>query len=444
MAWSKNGTPHTLSGTSDTITISDLTASKFNQFVYHVLPSGTINNYLAFDNDTTASNYAIRYNYNGGTDTAGANTLQYFNVNNADELVVVYTCNISGEEKLSIAFSVDVKTAGATNAPGRAEFTSKWVTTSGQFSRADVKNTQSGDFATGSNLTALNGDTTEVAVLPTNLQSGSRFEATDTRKIYYTSGFDNSGCKAYYNFEQTSGNLINQATTGNGFSDGLGSSADGTAISDPLYSQTGKIGNAISFDGGFEGAADGFQLGASTSQWNFLHNGSDWTVAFWLKLNATDHGQFQDILVTRPGDQGAGIGLCIYMDDGGANDHKMRISISNGTTQLRLNSSNSYIPKNTTTWYHYVITHTGSSDTINLYRDGGNNESNSTSFTPSVSNASNSLRLAGFGTGSGVYGINGLIDEFLIFDRVLTADEISYLYNSGTGRIVTQFWTEEA
>ena len=180
MAWARNGTPSTLSSSGDTITISDLSERKFNQFLYHVIPSGTINNYLAFDNDTTASNYAIRYNYNGGTDSTASNTLQYFNVNNADELVVVYTCNISGEEKLSIALSVDVATTGATTAPSRAEFTSKWVTTSGQFSRADVINTQTGDYTTGSNLTALTGDETETVTL----QNGTIFEETDTNKAY--------------------------------------------------------------------------------------------------------------------------------------------------------------------------------------------------------------------------------------------------------------------
>ena len=52
-----------------------------------------------------------------------------------------------------------------------------------------------------------------------------------------------TGCKAYYKFEETSGNLINQATTANGFTDGLGSSADGTN-NGATQTATGKIGNA--------------------------------------------------------------------------------------------------------------------------------------------------------------------------------------------------------
>ena len=41
--------------------------------------------------------------------------------------------------------------------------------------------------------------------------------STDTKPTYVSL----TGCKAYYNFEQTSGNLTNIATTANGFADGL-------------------------------------------------------------------------------------------------------------------------------------------------------------------------------------------------------------------------------
>jgi len=66
------------------------------------------------------------------------------------------------------------------------EFVGKYTTTtnSGQFTRIDCVGS-AGTMAIGSNITALNGDVTGEAILGNNVQSGSRFEATDTRKIYY-------------------------------------------------------------------------------------------------------------------------------------------------------------------------------------------------------------------------------------------------------------------
>ena len=105
-----------------------------------------------------------------------------------------------------------------------------------------------------------------------------------------TASLDN--LKAYYNFDESSGNLINQQTTG----DGLGSNANGTASGDPTYDVTGVVDTAIEFDG----AGDYFTLGTTAGQWNFLHNNSDFSISFWLKLNATP-SETQGILGTGTG-----------------------------------------------------------------------------------------------------------------------------------------------
>ena len=71
--------------------------------------------------------------------------------------------------------------------------------------------------------------------------------STDTKP---TKALSLTGCKAYYNFEQTSGNLTNIATTASGFPDGLGSSVDATPYNGVVQNATGKVGSySWDFDG---------------------------------------------------------------------------------------------------------------------------------------------------------------------------------------------------
>ncbi len=272
---------------------------------------------------------------------------------------------------------------------------------------------------------------------PTNVQVGSRFEETDTRKMYNAQDITGSdvsltGLKAYYKFDESSGNLINQSTTG----DGLGSNADGTASGDPTYSVTGKINKAISFDGD----GDKFTLGTTAGQWNFLHNNTNFSVSFWLKLNATP-SENQGILGTGTGGSSIGFDLTVNHSTGG----KLRASIENGAgASANIQSSAGFVPQNTTTWYHYVLTFSNGS--WNIYRNGGNNESASSSVSWSTSNHSRNMELANANanTPSDVKDLTGELDEVSIWSRVLTSNEITALYNSGAGKLIstTTQWQE--
>ena len=56
---------------------------------------------------------------------------------------------------------------------------------------------------------------------PTNIQIGSRFEETDTRKMYSYNepDFNKTDCVGYYTLDEASGNPTNHVTTSNGFTD---------------------------------------------------------------------------------------------------------------------------------------------------------------------------------------------------------------------------------
>jgi hypothetical protein len=163
MAWAKNGTPDTLGSSGDTLQITDLTANKFNQFMIHTLTTaGTIKHNFIFDNNTN-TDYARRRSSNGAADSTDISQpqIEYFGDGTSDKFEIVYSCNISGQEKLNIHFLGNQNAAGSGTIPDRGEAVSKADTTtnSGQYTRVDCLNTGGGgNYDTDSNLSVLGTD----------------------------------------------------------------------------------------------------------------------------------------------------------------------------------------------------------------------------------------------------------------------------------------------
>lgn len=163
MAWAKNGTPHTLTTSGDVLEITDLTAQKFNQGLYHTIATGNINPRIRF-NDDSGTKYAQRENVNGGsgTDVTGVSATQFdtdAGESATDRFTVFYFVSISGEEKLMIAFGMDHIAAGAANAPGRKEVVGKYVPSpDADITEVNCPNTGAGSFDTNTNLSALGTD----------------------------------------------------------------------------------------------------------------------------------------------------------------------------------------------------------------------------------------------------------------------------------------------
>ena len=163
IAWSKNGTPNTLSGTSATMDISDITSTIFNQVLMMGMSLGSENNNYRLGSTSidTGSNYANRYSADGGADGTGTSeTFARFGQNSTNGtncFTIGYFINIATEEKLGISFDVRQNTAGAANAPNRSEQVQKWVNTSNQFDNLQTR-VESGTMATDSNTSLLGTD----------------------------------------------------------------------------------------------------------------------------------------------------------------------------------------------------------------------------------------------------------------------------------------------
>ena len=92
----------------------------------------------------------------------------------------MYAVGISSEEKLIINFTVGQDTAGTGTAPSRREHVAKWVNTSDTINRIDLNNDQSGDYAVGTNMSALGSEGVESMTV----QDGAVFYDTDLNKSY--------------------------------------------------------------------------------------------------------------------------------------------------------------------------------------------------------------------------------------------------------------------
>ena len=148
--------------TADTITVDSLTAKKHLMVQYKIIPSGTLDNIAARFNNDTGNNYAYRVSVDGASDgTITSNGNIRFRSGGAVSNVFFGTLNIINEtakEKLVISDQVRDNTAGAGNAPSRAENVAKWANTSNQITRIDISQDGSGAFAEGSEVTVYGTD----------------------------------------------------------------------------------------------------------------------------------------------------------------------------------------------------------------------------------------------------------------------------------------------
>ena len=186
MAWGKNGTPDTLGSAGDVMTISDMSANKFNTIMTHQFMSGADTGRRRTFNSNSNSVYARRYNANGGTDGTGVSqTYWELGLGDGDDFSICYLCSISGEEKLGIMFVINQVTAGAGTAPQRLEFVGKFVPSpDADITRIDCNNTAAGSFNTSSNISALGSDMTPAAGQTATISDGAIFYETDNNKSY--------------------------------------------------------------------------------------------------------------------------------------------------------------------------------------------------------------------------------------------------------------------
>ncbi len=150
--------------TSDTITVSDLTAKKHLMIQTKILTTnGNTKPAMRFNNDS-GNNYATRDSDGGGTDATETTVSEIrLSQDSHGGTVGVFASNINvineaSKEKLIIADTVRANATGAGTAPDRYEIVSKWANTSNAITRVDIINEGTGDFPEGSEVTVYGTD----------------------------------------------------------------------------------------------------------------------------------------------------------------------------------------------------------------------------------------------------------------------------------------------
>ncbi|MGA2093242.1 MAG: LamG domain-containing protein [Sedimentisphaerales bacterium] len=187
----------------------------------------------------------------------------------------------------------------------------------------------------------------------------------------------------------------------------------------------GKIGNAINFNGTNNMARFGGSTVTNYADGNYTildWNNTDWSISLWAKQDANTGRQ--DLIGNGKFSTGGataywtlGVGLTGYLI---LSNYNQQLSYP-GTFRLPY----TYLGN----WHHYLLTYSASTCIMTVYLDGVAKGTKAFSGI-NIGDIKNLLSIGGEGWGYW----NGDIDAVFVFNKVLTTDEIAYLYNSGDGR----------
>mgnify|MGYP003669514198 CR=1 FL=1 len=169
----------------------------------------------------------------------------------------------------------------------------------------------------------------------------------------------------------------------------------------------GIIGNA--FDFGATGTIDAVDPDE--------FNQEQWTNTFWF--NADDTTAYPSLMAREFAD---GQGYTIHLDPGG--EVRVRVDTAALTNQVVSHGTG----LDDSQWHFVAVTHDGASNTITLSVDGA--VASTFSYTGEFSDPTGGkFTVGGAAVGTSQYG--GLMDEIQVHGRVLSATELTQLYNSG-------------
>ena len=312
------------------------------------------------------------------------------------------------------------------------------------FLRLFYENVSDSNTIVASEFKIYNGITSVVAaagdVKPTNVQDNSIFLEKDTARRYWfdAPSIDTSGLKAYYKFDEASGNIINQHTTGDGLA-----SADLTTTG-VTYGVTGVISTAVSCDG-----SNDFMVSPSSTKtdFNFIHAlNQAWSINIWFKKANANDGGITALIANRVGSD---VGIRIKNLDRSGESETRRFSLeidsgSAGSTNNMYNSNvDSFFP-NDTDWHMLTITADNSITTnaMQVYLDGTLNHNVNRVDVGDGGTPEYPMNFAqeGDGTDYGDY----TFDETSFWTRKLSSTDVTTLYNSDSGFAITPAtWTME-
>ena len=205
MAWAKSGSK-TLDSTASSMTATGLSDNKFNFIITHYEQGSSGNGDLIINGENSSGDYSLRYsNDTGGASNESTSISHIYTGGWTDKPVfaICFICYFSGAEKLVISMG-NIADSGAghmrTLVGKVVAGTSDPITSTAIVARSGTLNMVSGD-----NISVLGSDLTPTIGKPTNVQIGSRWEETDTRKVYNYKESDTIESTATYQYTSMTG-----------------------------------------------------------------------------------------------------------------------------------------------------------------------------------------------------------------------------------------------
>lgn len=215
-----------------------------------------------------------------------------------------------------------------------------------------------------------------------------------------------SAAVAYWNMDEASGTRVDSK------------GANDLLQTDNPLGVTGKVGNAVSFDGTT-------QVLTCTSNSDLkVTSGQDYTWCLWVKLNskATSQGFISKV------DQDLGDTEYLITYNSGAD--RFELTVVQDSTSATVGASTFGAPSIGV--FYFITCQYDESDTSTGLKISINNGAFNASSHPAVAGTD-----ADFLVGQDYYytgASDGLVDEVGFWKRLLTSEELTYLYNSGLGR----------
>ncbi len=235
-----------------------------------------------------------------------------------------------------------------------------------------------------------------------------------------TSSGRSGGPIGYWKFDEGYGQTANNSGNGGSALNGTLGATTGSSTDDPSWSQAGKFGKALSFDGG-----DYVNLGSADAL-----EAPTITVTAWAKRNAIGA---RHAIVADSVNSGSDKDHYLWFEIG--LDNKLAIMFGDGTNYGTKKSSRTIADTN---WHQVAVVRDNTAKTLQFFIDGiGETPVAYAQTTGTLTTlGSNNLFIGRSGYISALAYFNGLLDEVKIYPYALTSDEVKLDYNRGSALVL--------
>jgi|Napbiome12C3dose_1001474.scaffolds.fasta_scaffold00057_2 hypothetical protein len=222
----------------------------------------------------------------------------------------------------------------------------------------------------------------------------------------------------YWKFDEGQGTVANNSSSQGSTLNGTLTSMASPATSTSGWTQSGKFGKALVFDG----TNDYISItdpGASSA----LDMNGQITISTWIKTSGANN--YAGIIhKSNNSSTGYQLGMSTSSD--------IRADLFKGTTYDNVSTSGLNVEDNL--WHSIIATYDGS--TAIIYVDGVKKASKAMSGYLQTNSNDNSALLIGNDDGAASRYFNGSIDEVKVYNYALTADEVKQDYNKGASLVL--------